>query len=127
MIGAVEAQIAMNISEDPRRKTISVVPKHSLLIPTPGQMLKGSLKKLAISDVVSLAAELLQEDIPQISENLIKFEELSIYVCPFGVVLGTTTYPQGFSFKADMMFFEKRANIECGKPIIDLENYKYDS
>ncbi|KAJ7911531.1 hypothetical protein B0H13DRAFT_1614506 [Mycena leptocephala] len=96
MIGSVEAQMAMNISEDPRR-----------------QMLFGSLKRLAMSDVVALAAELVQEDIPKISDNLIKFEELSVYLCPFGVVLGTTTYPSGFSFKADMILFEKRATIEC--------------
>ncbi|KAJ7364477.1 hypothetical protein DFH08DRAFT_930390 [Mycena albidolilacea] len=96
MIGSVEAQVAMSISEDPRR-----------------QMLSGKVAKLGISDVVALAAELIHEEIPQISDNLIKFENLSIYICPFGVVLGTIVYPAGFSFEADMMLIEKRANIKC--------------
>lgn len=77
-----------------------------------GQLLEGSLKKLDISDIVSFAGELLHEEIPKVPD-VIRFEELSLYVCPFGVVLGTTTYPQGFSFKADLVFLQKRANIEC--------------
>ncbi|KAF8434528.1 hypothetical protein L210DRAFT_3410298 [Boletus edulis BED1] len=96
MIGSIEAFLAMNVSEDPKR-----------------QMLFGELKKLDISDVVTLAGTLVQQDIPKIPDSLLKFEELKMYICPFGVVLGKTSYPQGFSFKADLLLFEKRANIEC--------------
>ncbi|KAF8122693.1 hypothetical protein EV363DRAFT_1553609, partial [Boletus edulis] len=96
MIGSIEAFLAMNVSEDPKR-----------------QMLFGKLKKLDISDVVTLAGTLVQQDIPKIPDGLLKFKELKVYICPFGVVLGKTSYAQGFSFNADLLLFEKRANIKC--------------
>jgi hypothetical protein len=83
-----------------------------LLIASSGQLLEGELKKLGLSDLTSFAGQLLKQDIPKVPD-LIRFEELSLYVCPFGVTLGTTSYPQGFSFNADLTFLEKRANIKC--------------
>lgn len=80
----------------------------------------GEVKKLSISDVVAFCGQLLQEDIPKVPDDLLRFEELRLYICPFGVVLGTVSYPQGFSFKADLMFFGKRANIECSAYPLDV-------
>jgi hypothetical protein len=37
-----------------------------------------------------------------------------LYICPAGVYIGTTFYPQGFSFQAKVILFGKRADIECG-------------
>ncbi|KAJ7831045.1 hypothetical protein B0H14DRAFT_3714131, partial [Mycena olivaceomarginata] len=96
MIGRVEARIAINISEHPTR-----------------QMLSASLKKLSISDLVTFAGELLQQNIPNIGDDLITFEELDIYVCPFGIILGKISYPRGFSLHARMMLFQKSAHIRC--------------
>lgn len=84
-----------------------------------GQLLSGELKKLDISDVVTFAGELVQQDIPKIPDGLLRFEELRLYICPYGVVLGKTVYPQGFSFKADLIFLGKRANIECSMYIFE--------
>ncbi|KAF9463146.1 hypothetical protein BDZ94DRAFT_1322048 [Collybia nuda] len=95
-IGQVEAHIALNVSAEPRC-----------------QMLSARVNELGISDLVDFAGELIQERIPSIPANFFRFEELRVYICPFGIVQGTTTYPQGFSFRANMMFFEKRAEIEC--------------
>ena len=41
-----------------------------------GQLLSGELKKLDISDVVTFAGELVQQDIPKIPDGLLRFEEL---------------------------------------------------
>lgn len=118
MVGNTKAFLAMNISEDPTR-TYHTSPS-SLIIDYPeGQLMYGEVKKLDISDVVLFAGELIQQDIPKVPDHLLRFEELQIYVCPFGVVLGTVSYPQGFSFKADLLFFGKRANIECSTYLME--------
>ncbi|KAF8545538.1 hypothetical protein OG21DRAFT_1429117, partial [Imleria badia] len=96
VIGNIRAPFAMNVGEDPK-----------------SQILSGELKKLDVSDVVTLAGNLVQQDIPKIPDGFLKFEDLKLYICPFNVVLGPTTYPAGLSFKADFLLFEQRANIEC--------------
>ena len=112
----------MNVSEDPKRTyyRFSNKPTIDLLL---GQLLYGELKNLDISDVVTFAGDLVQEDIPKIPDGLLKFEELKLYICPFGVVLGTTVYPAGFSFMADLLFFQKRANIDCSMYIHIFERH----
>jgi hypothetical protein len=80
-------------------------------LPRLGQPLFAKLPKLEVSDVIAFGGELLEADIPKISD-LLKFEESSVYICPSGVKLGGTTYPAGFSFKAGMLFLEHRADVE---------------
>ena len=112
----------MNVSEDPKRTyyRFSNKPTIDILL---GQLLYGELKNLDISDVVTFAGDLVQEDIPKIPDGLLKFEELKLYICPSGVVLGTTVYPAGFSFMADLLFFQKRANIDCSMYIHIFERH----
>ncbi|KAF8557569.1 hypothetical protein OG21DRAFT_277948 [Imleria badia] len=112
MIGSIQASLAMDVSEDPKRMyhRLSNEPAIDTL---QRQMLCGELKNLDISDVVTFAGQLVQQDIPKISDGLLKFEELRLYIRPIGVVLGTTPYPAGFSFMADLLFLEKRANVQC--------------
>ena len=112
----------MNVSENPKR-TYSITAFKQAIDILLGQLLYGELKNLDISDVVTFAGELVQEDIPKIPDGLLKFEELKLYICPFGVVLGATVYPAGFSFKADLLFFQKRANIDCSTYIHIFEQH----
>jgi hypothetical protein len=82
-------------------------------------MLKAKLERLDISDLVSFAGELLDVSIPQPPSNFLDFEKLELYICPTGITLGPITYPQGFSFAADMVLFGKRAIVACGKVFVD--------
>ena len=125
MIGSVQAPLVMNVGEDSQRAYDGSSKKPAIDI-FPGQMLSGELKNLDISDVVTFAGELIQQDIPKIPDGLLKFEEPRLHICPFGVVLGTRTFPAGLSFTANSLLFEKRTNIECSMNIRIFERHKVD-
>ena len=94
-VGSVEAQMAVNISEDPTR-----------------EILMGSLTRLTSRDLVQFAEQLtglslLGEDAP----NFFEFEDLLLYIAPAGGSIGTITFEPGFSFSGKMVLFGKRASI----------------
>ncbi|MBB6635029.1 hypothetical protein [Cohnella thailandensis] len=94
-VGSVEAQMAVNISEDPTR-----------------EILMGSLTRLTSRDLVQFAEQLtglslLGEDSP----NFFEFEDLLLYIAPAGGSIGTITFEPGFSFSGKMVLFGKRASI----------------
>ncbi|KAF8228134.1 hypothetical protein L208DRAFT_1293165 [Tricholoma matsutake] len=95
-IGDLEVQLAINISEDPRR-----------------QLLSGKVEKLNVGDLVTFASKLVDASIPDVPADFLKFEDVNLYICPAGLSIGSTVYPQGFSFAADVVIFGKRANIAC--------------
>ena len=67
------------------------------------QILSAELKQLDVSNVVTFASDLVQQDIPKIPDGLLRFEESRLY-----------SYPSaGLSFTGDLLFFGKRANIKC--------------
>jgi len=75
--------------------------------------LSGKLEKLNISDLVKFASKVIGAPIRDVPVDFLNFENAELYICPAGITFGSTVYPQGFSFKADMVLFGKRANIEC--------------
>ena len=67
------------------------------------QMLSAELKQLDVSDIVTLASDLVQRDIPKIPDGLLRFEESRLYFYPSA----------GLSITGDLLFFGKKANIKC--------------
>ncbi|EUC61644.1 hypothetical protein RSOL_403850, partial [Rhizoctonia solani AG-3 Rhs1AP] len=98
MIGQTQAQLALSIDEDPMRALLS-----------------ADLEHLNVVDLVVFASDIIDTEIPKPSPSLLDFQKVQLYISPAGVNIGTTFYPQGFSFQADVIVFEKRANIKCGK------------
>ncbi|KAF8593814.1 hypothetical protein BDV93DRAFT_529669 [Ceratobasidium sp. AG-I] len=96
MIGQTEAQLALSINEDPMKVLLS-----------------AGLERLNVVDLVVFASDIIDTEIPKPSPNLLDFQKIQLYICPAGVTIGTTFYPQGFSFQADVILFEKRADIKC--------------
>ncbi|PVF92097.1 hypothetical protein CPB86DRAFT_239611 [Serendipita vermifera] len=96
MIGNAEAQFALNVSEDPMR-----------------EVLLAEVRNLGLIDLVSFARDVTNTAIPSPPDDLVHFEQLKIYICPMGMTLGSVTYPQGFSFLANMMVFGAKADIAC--------------
>jgi hypothetical protein len=68
------------------------------------------VEALDINDVVSLAHDVTQLDIPQ-PPNFLDFENVKLYVCPAATTIGPIVYPQGFSFSAVMVIFGKKADV----------------
>lgn len=79
-----------------------------------GQLLSGKVEKLNVGDLVTFASKLVDASIPDVPADFLKFEDVNLYICPAGLSIGSTVYPQGFSFAADVVIFGKRANIACG-------------
>ncbi|KAK7690711.1 hypothetical protein QCA50_005810 [Cerrena zonata] len=96
MIGKTQAQLALSINEDPMK-----------------ELLYAEVQSLNITDVAEFASDIVGVPIPDPPRDFLDFEEVKLYICPTGVVIGTTFYPQGFSFQADLILFGKRANIAC--------------
>ncbi|KAJ7776553.1 hypothetical protein DFH07DRAFT_980740 [Mycena maculata] len=94
-IGKTSASIVMQISDNPSRELIS-----------------GQVQSLDINDVVSFANLITGLDIPQ-PPKFVDFEDVELYICPAGTTIGTIIYPQGFSFQAAMVLFEKHTEIAC--------------
>ncbi|KAH9934494.1 uncharacterized protein BXZ73DRAFT_100684 [Epithele typhae] len=88
-IGTASAQVAMQVSEDPKQ-----------------EILVGEVKNLDLNDIVSFANVITGLDIP--SPDMIDFQDMSLYICPFGTMIGTIVYPQGFSFKTTMILLSKK-------------------
>ena len=61
---------------------------------------------------MSFANVITDLDIPQ-PPKILDFEDVGLYICPFGTVIGTLVYPKGFSFKAAMILFGKRVEAAC--------------
>ncbi|KAF8593815.1 hypothetical protein BDV93DRAFT_482217 [Ceratobasidium sp. AG-I] len=97
MIGQTEAQLALSINEDPMKEFLS-----------------GQLESLTIKDLVDLASDIIDARIPDPPRDLFHFDKVQFYICPAGVYVGTTFYPQGFSFQSDAILFGKRINgVKC--------------
>jgi hypothetical protein len=79
-----------------------------------GELLYTEIHELGITDLVSFARDVTNAAIPYPPDDMLRFEQLKIYICPIGITLGTVTYPQGFSLLADMKLFGVRADIACG-------------
>ncbi|KAJ8064932.1 hypothetical protein OCU04_007236 [Sclerotinia nivalis] len=94
-IGKVQGQMAFNIDEDPSR-----------------ELMYAKVEKLDIQDVVEFASAITSMNIEK-PPNVVKFEEVEIYVCPGGTTIGTLVYPPGFSFTADVVLFDIHANVMC--------------
>ncbi|PVF91963.1 hypothetical protein CPB86DRAFT_718410 [Serendipita vermifera] len=101
MIGNAEAQFALNVSEDPMR-----------------EVLLAEVRNLGLIDLVSFARDVTNTAIPSPPDDFIHFEQLKIYICPIGMTLGSVTYPQGFSFLANMKVFGAQADIACGTTFV---------
>lgn len=82
------------------------------------ELLYAEVQSLNLTDVTELASQIIGAQIPAPPPDFLDFEEVKLYICPAGVHIGTTFYPQGFSFIADVLLFGVRANIECGTHII---------
>lgn len=94
-IGDVEAQMAVNISEDPTR-----------------EILMGSLTSLTPQDLVRFANLLTGLSLPpEAVPNFLEFRDLLLYIAPSGGTIGTLTFEQGFSFGGKMILFGKMASI----------------
>jgi hypothetical protein len=76
------------------------------------ELIKGSIEKLDINDVVTFANLITGLNIPQ-PPKYVEFESAKLYICPGGSSIGTTVYPKGFSFDAVMKLFGKNASINC--------------
>ncbi|CUA71097.1 ABC transporter G family member 18 [Rhizoctonia solani] len=96
MIGNTQAQLALSINEDPMK-----------------ELLSAKVQSLNITDVVDFASTLTDAHIPDPPRDFLDFQDVELYICPTGVYIGTTFYPQGFSFQADVILFGKRADIKC--------------
>ncbi|TBU56241.1 hypothetical protein BD310DRAFT_931958 [Dichomitus squalens] len=96
MIGETAAQLALSVNEDPMK-----------------ELLYAEVQSLNITDVVKLASDIIDVTIPAPPRDFLDFQEVKLYICPAGLSIGTTFYPQGFSFRADVILFGKRADIEC--------------
>lgn len=82
------------------------------------ELLYAEVQELNIADVADFGSDIIGVRIPEPPRDFLDFEEVKLYICPAGVTIGTTFYPQGFSFQADVILFGKRANIDCGKTIV---------
>lgn len=94
-IGGTEVQVAMAISENPLE-----------------QILKASLSKLSITDLVKFASDISGEEIPLPPEDLLAFRNVLFYIST-GTSIGTTYYPAGASIKGDIQLLGKETNVEC--------------
>ena len=119
MIGKTQAQLALSINEDP----MSNYPFRSFinwgypLTVILEELLYAEVQELNIADVANFGSDIIGIKIPEPPRDFLDFEEVKLYICRAGVTIGTTFYPQGFSFQADVVLFGKRANIDCGKSI----------
>ncbi|TBU39054.1 hypothetical protein BD309DRAFT_970509 [Dichomitus squalens] len=104
MIGETAAQLALSVNEDPMK-----------------ELLYAEVQSLNITDVVKLASDIIDVQIPDPPRDFLDFQEVKLYICPAGLSIGTTYYPQGFSFRADVILFGKRADIGCA---IDVDNLR---
>jgi hypothetical protein len=116
MIGEGQAQFALSVSENPMRMYHLVcLCCYMLTTMLPiGQLLYAEVRDLGITDLVSFARDVTSIAIPYPPDDMLRFEQLKIYICPTGMTLGSVTYPQGFSFLADMKLFGVQADIACG-------------
>ncbi|CAE6440418.1 unnamed protein product, partial [Rhizoctonia solani] len=96
MIGNTQAQLALSINEDPMK-----------------ELLSAKVQSLNITDVVDFASAIIDTHIPDPPRDFLDFRNVELYICPTGVQIGTTFYPQGFSFQADVILFGKRADVKC--------------
>ncbi|KEP51319.1 hypothetical protein V565_063650 [Rhizoctonia solani 123E] len=97
MIGQTQAQLALRIDEDPMK-----------------ELLSGELESLSITDLVDFASDIIDAHIPKAPHDLFHFQKVQLYICPAGVDIGRTFYPQGFSFQSDATLFGKKAkDVKC--------------
>ncbi|EUC61643.1 hypothetical protein RSOL_403840 [Rhizoctonia solani AG-3 Rhs1AP] len=97
MIGQRQAQLALSIDEDPMK-----------------ELLSGELESLSITDLVDFASDIIDAQIPKPPHDLLDFQKVQLYICPAGVDIGRTFYPQGFSFQSDATLFGKKAkDVKC--------------
>lgn len=76
------------------------------------QLLKTSLSRLSVTDLVKFASDVSGEDIPLPPEDLLAFRNVLFYIST-GMSIGTTYYPAGASIKGDMELFGHETNVEC--------------
>ena len=77
-----------------------------------GEVLSAEVKNLDVNDVISFANAITGLSIPQ-PPNFVQFQDVELYICPFGTTIGTIVYPKGFSFQASMTVFGKHASVAC--------------
>ena len=95
MLGDVEIQMAVNISENPME-----------------EILMGSLSKLTMTDVVGIVESLLgvklhDNELP----DYFTVEDINLYCAPAGGKIGTIVYEKGFIFSGRLLLFGKKAEI----------------
>ncbi|KAI5988743.1 hypothetical protein EDD15DRAFT_2462463 [Pisolithus albus] len=94
-IGTAEAEVEVDISEDPLQ-----------------ELMKGELKDLGIDDLVAFASSVIQHEIPP-PPDFLEFQELKLYMST-GVAIGTENYPAGFSFDAHLIVFGSHLDVSAG-------------
>ncbi|KAK6497748.1 hypothetical protein TWF481_012150 [Arthrobotrys musiformis] len=94
-VGRTQASVALAISENPGELLVS-----------------GSVKNLAITDIVDFARKVTKLNIPEPDSDFLTFEEMSMYMSS-GVTIGTRYFPPGFSASGSILAFGKRASMAC--------------
>ena len=77
-----------------------------------GELISGKVQQMDVQDLISFANLITGLSIPE-PPNFLDFEDVELYICPAGTVIGTIVYPQGFSYQASMVVFGKKATIAC--------------
>lgn len=75
-----------------------------------GELLHGKLESLDMDDVVTFVRSLSKLDLPS-PPSFAHFEHIDMYICPLGASIGSTNYPSGASFSADITIFGIRGDI----------------
>ena len=77
------------------------------------ELLHAEVQSLNVTDVVQFTSDIINISIPDPPRDFLDFKEVKLYICPAGLSMGNTFYPQGVSFRADVILFGKQANVEC--------------
>ncbi|KAG8777477.1 hypothetical protein FRC16_004134 [Serendipita sp. 398] len=92
-IGKVVGKMEFNIEEVPSR-----------------QLLSAKVENLDLHDLVEFANNVSPVPIAR-PPNVVSFHEVSLYMCPAGVTIGTIIYPAGFSFISKVTLFGINADV----------------
>jgi hypothetical protein len=94
-IGSTSATVSLAVGANPSQELIS-----------------ASLDGLSSNDLIAFASDILQQDLPQIDEDIINFEAVSFSIST-GVQVGTIYNPPGASFAGTIDLFGEKATMEA--------------
>ncbi|RPA89757.1 hypothetical protein L873DRAFT_1849165 [Choiromyces venosus 120613-1] len=94
-IGEAEAQVAVALSANPTE-----------------QLVKTSLTRLSVTDLIQFASRIANDAIPAPPEDLFTIKNGLFYIST-GATIGTTYYPAGASIRGDIELLGQETNFEC--------------